>query len=178
MATTLETTFNAKVSWSRTDVQALGAASTGRTISESPSSTYQKVLQNGTAASQSDVIYAARHIIPGGGGTPLVLDLNNLAATVFGDAAVVAMVEVTGIHVVNVNLVSGDYVVMGAGSNPFIDPFLATGDGIKIPENGVLCVTSPISGWPVVAGTGDLLQFNTVAANAVTLDIVISGRSA
>jgi hypothetical protein len=176
MAVTQQVNFDVKVAWSRSDTKALGASASGRTVSESANSTYRKTLENGTAADQSDVLYAAQHTI--NAASNLDLDLNALADTVFGDAATRAMVEVTGIHVVNLNTASGDDISMGAGSNPFITPFGASGDIIKIPANGALCLTNPKAGWAVTAGTGDILRFANPGANAIVLDIVLGGRSA
>jgi len=65
----------------------------------------------------------------------------------------------------------------GAGTNAFIGPFGTNTDTLKIKPGQSLFLTDT-AGWPVTAGTGDLLKvLNGGAGTPVTYTITIIARS-
>jgi hypothetical protein len=100
------------------------------------------------------------------------LDLSGSLTDAFG--AVLAFTKVKAIlvkaHVTNVNAV----VLGGAGSNPFVGPWGATGTQTVQP-GGVAFYADPV-GFDVTPATGDLLKvLNGGSGTGVDYDVVIVG---
>jgi hypothetical protein len=103
------------------------------------------------------------------------IDLSGALINKFGEAVVFTAVKAIIIRaeVANVN-----NVVIGAGANPWIGLLNATGTITLKPGAGVLIWADQASaaGYPVVAGTGDILRVaNGGAGTAVLYDIAVVG---
>jgi hypothetical protein len=69
-----------------------------------------------------------------------------------------------------------DVKIGGAGSNAFVGPFGSATDSVAVRPGGSLLMFAPATGWPVTAGTGDLLKvLNAGAGSAVTFKVIIFG---
>ena len=75
----------------------------------------------------------------------------------------------------NANLVN----MKPATVSGFLGPFGDASDVVSVQPGGVALFVAPNAGWPVTAGTGDLLNIaNGGSVTPVTYDIIIVGRSA
>jgi hypothetical protein len=100
------------------------------------------------------------------------LDLAGSLTDAFGQTLTFAHVKAIYVkaHADNVN----DVVLGGAGSNPFVGPWGATGTHAVHPGGFVLLADA--NGFTVTAATGDLLKVaNSSSGTGVTYDIVIIG---
>jgi hypothetical protein len=143
---------------------------------------------DGTGVGQNDLVWSDRFTIAGGDTAiidlaPLALDLGGGAGSIaqtdtFGNA--ITFVEVTAICISNRETVAGSRTVSfgpGAG-NPFLWLFLNASDLISIVPAGGYTQWSD-QAQTVGAGASDTLRFiNTDGANAVSLDLILVGRTA
>ena len=125
---------------------------------------------NGTGSNKIDAVWSTQS--SGGASVDLRGSLNSVL-----DGSTVNFPIVMGIFLKNLSTVSGEYISLGGGSNPFISWLLATGDGLKVGPSGFFQLWSPIDGYATSAGTADIL---TLAAGSGTpsYDMLIVGRSA
>lgn len=126
----------------------------------------------GTGSNQQDRVYSTVLSLAGSAQT---IDLLGSLTDSYG--AALSFVEVTGIFIKNNSTTTGQFVTIGAGSNPFITWLKATGDGVVLGPGGIFCLTSPIDGYAPTAGTGDILTFDP-GALTFTVSVLIIGRSA
>jgi hypothetical protein len=173
MATTVRADFKAEISWSREDSETFGG--TTKKVTDNSKLTYAGANEAGTANNQIDRKYAKQHTIAGSG--TLSLDLTAIAETIFGDAASIGMVEIASVMLVNENTVAADDVTVGGDAAAWVGPFGNANDTIELAAGSCLFFNNRLSGWPVVATTGDILKFTNQSLNAVTIDVVITGRS-
>jgi hypothetical protein len=129
-------------------------------------------LANGTGANQSDRVYSASGTL-----TATTLDVDLTGALTTKVTGAVNFVELTAIVIRNKSTTASAVLTVGAGSNPVVSPWIATGDGAKIGPGGVFVLTSPIDGLAVVAATGDILRLDSGAAT-IPYEILLIGRSA
>lgn len=102
------------------------------------------------------------------------LDLAGTLST--PDGGVFTAAEIVAIYVKANEANTNDVVIGGASSNGFEGPLGATGTYAVPPGECVLMVSK--KGWPVTAGTGDLLKIaNSGAGTSVSFNILIIGRS-
>lgn len=134
---------------------------------------YQATYPNGAGAGNVGAVYSARASIVNG--APLDIDLRGSLASVL-DGSTVTFPIVTGIFIKNLSTTAGQYLLMGAGSAPFIDWLIATGDGIKIGPGGFSALYTPIDGYATTATTADILRL-AAATGTVSTDILIVGRA-
>lgn len=103
------------------------------------------------------------------------LDLSGSLTTSFGASIVAA--EIVAIYVEASSANTNNVVIGGAASNTFVGPFGAAAHTIAI-KPGAFILLSDQAGWPVTAGTGDILKIaNSGAGSSVTYNIVIIGRT-
>lgn len=137
----------------------------------------QKLLQftDGTTANKADIIFTDNRSVASASNDDI--DLAGVLTNAFG--ATITAVEIVGIIVVPA-AANTTTLTLGAGTNPWITMFLATGDGIKIFPSGVFVNFAPdASGLgTVTAGTGDILRIANSAGATATYDIMILARSA
>jgi hypothetical protein len=131
-------------------------------------------IAEGTSADQCDLCYVARRTIADSG-TADTFDLAGSLTDPMGSTLVFAEVNLFIIW----NLHATSIYSVGAGSNPFINWVMASGDGVKVRPGGIFCMYAPDStGYAVTAGTGDVVTVATNAGTSVTYDVLIAGRSA
>lgn len=132
-------------------------------------------LQQGTAASMADILYADTKTIAASGSYSL--DLNGTAdQNVFGVNLALAKVKFIYIKASAANTNS---VVVGNGTNPFVGPFSAGTITITIPPGGEFFVSAPVGGWSLTGGASDILKLaNSSSGTGVDCDIIIGGTSA
>ena len=131
-------------------------------------------LASGTTGSLQDRVWSDLQSVANG-----APDTWDLAGTLTSElsGATVTFVEVTGFWIRNKSTTTGEILEVGAGSNPLLNWIKATGDATKIGPGGVYLHTSPIDGFAVTAGTGDVLTI-TSASGTISYEIAIWGRSA
>ena len=96
-----------------------------------------------------------------------------------GQAQNFAKIKVIMIKASSAN--TNDLVVGNAASNGFIGPFGAATHTVAVKPGGTLLMecSGTLAGWPVTAGTADILKLaNGGAGSAVVFDIAILGTSA
>lgn len=72
---------------------------------------------------------------------------------------------------------TNDVILGGAASNAFVGPFSGTTPALSVAPGDFHVLTCK-RGWPVTAGTGDLLKVaNGAAGSSVSYSIVILGRT-
>jgi len=129
---------------------------------------------NGTTNNTMDVIHSGSLSIASG--VPATLDCRGVLTSVLtGDAVVFA--EITWLILYNKSSTSGEYLTIGAGSNPVVALWAATGDAAICGPGGMYIQGSPIDGFATVAGTGDIITI-TAATGTIAVDYILIGRSA
>lgn len=158
-------------------VHALLTGSAGGT---QPSGTYDELAAyawaSGTGLNQADLIH---RIVNGSiaASANTDLDLAGSFSGVFGTTTF-ARIKAVVLKAPDTNT---NNVVMGAAaSNAWVGPFGASTHTIACPPGGCIPLFNPTSaGWPVTAGTGDLLRLaNSGAGSAVGYSILLIGASA
>lgn len=130
-------------------------------------------LDNGTAINQANAIYIDDFDIAASGSQnyDLAGTLEDRLGNVLVFTAVKAIMVIA--HPTNVNS-----VIYGNVTNGFVGPLSAATASLTIPPGGFIMLTNPTAaGWPVTAGTVDLIKLaNSAAGTAVTGTIVIVGE--
>lgn len=129
---------------------------------------------SGTAASEQDLVWSDRDSVANG--APDTFDLSG-GLTSKLDGSAVTFVEVTDLWIRNKSTTTGENLQVGGGSNPWVTWVGASGDIVIVPPGGILKLSSPIDGFGVTAGTGDILQIAS-SSGTISYDIKIEGRSA
>lgn len=100
------------------------------------------------------------------------IDLNGDAANKDANGDTLALVRVKYLYIENLSATQ-TLTVGGAASNPWVGAFSGT---FTIPPLGSEEKTAPdATGWPVVAGTGDLLKIANNAGGSADYRIIIGG---
>lgn len=153
----------------------ISAALTGQADFDTPG--YKPAVARGIALSntQADLVFADERTLAASATENL--DLAGTLQNAFGQTITFARVKAIIITAPAAN--PGDILVGGAGSNAFLGPLNANTSSVAIRPGGVaLFACNDITGWPVTAGTGDLLKVtNGSGAGAGTYDIMIVGLS-
>lgn len=104
-------------------------------------------------------------------------DLDLSGALTGDDGASLVLTGVKALCIVAGSANPGNLTVGPAPSNGWTGPFSGTTPAIVLPAGGRLCIArGDASGWPVTAGTGDLLRIASAAtAGTYTYDIVLLG---
>jgi hypothetical protein len=106
-------------------------------------------------------------------------DIDLSSAAVNGIGQTVAFTKIKAILIHNTTETAGyEIKVGGAPSNPFISWLMASGDGVKIGPNGVMCLWNPsLAGYATAAGSSDILRINNPNAGSVVVKVLIVGIS-
>lgn len=127
---------------------------------------------NGTSSNQVDAVHSGRVSVVSG--VPATIDVRGgLASVLTGDA--ISFVEICWILLRNRSSTSGEYVTVGAGSNPVAGCWGAAGDAGVCGPGGLLVLGSPIDGFGTTAGTADIITI-TAATGTIVIDYLIVGR--
>lgn len=130
---------------------------------------------NGVGINQADLIFSDRRTLAASANEDL--DLAGVLTDPFGVVITFAKIKAILIKAASGNTNSVN--IKPATTNGFLGPFNAAADTIKIPPNGIVLLTAPINGWPVTAGTADLINIaNGGGTTSVDYDIIIIGTSA
>lgn len=132
-----------------------------------------KTFASGTATDQVDILWSKAFTLATGVSNDH--DLAGALLTAFG--ATITAVEVVGIVVYNQTTTTGNYLTVGAGTNPWATMLNSAGT-IKVGPDGVFCNYSPVDGFAVTAATGDILKVLNSGAASVTYQIGVIARSA
>jgi hypothetical protein len=136
-----------------------------------------RALQTGVGAGQADQMWFDQRQIAASGNEDLDLTgtaLQNALGVNIGLARVKALIiEALGTNINNL-------IVGNAAANPWVGPFGAGTHTVQVRPGGLLAMfCSDITGWAVVAGTGDLLRVaNSGAGTAVDYKIIVVGATA
>lgn len=170
MAASRRSQLSMTLTGSTSDASSDGVTSYSMAINQ----TYDKTYSEGTSTDQADRIYDTNGTLAASG--TLDIDLSGSLADRIGNTVVFAKIK--RIMVLNKTSTTGINLQVGAGSNPFITIWIATGDGIKVGPSGVFVWDSPVDGFAVTAGTGDILRLTNLSG-AVSCDyrIIIVGTS-
>jgi hypothetical protein len=136
-----------------------------------------KTIDNGTAVGTCDIAYTDGAVSIAASGS-LNLDLNGVLLDELGQACNFAKIKMIMIIAAAAN--TNNVVLGNAASNGFLGPFGAATHTISVPPGGTLVLecAANLAGWPVTAGTGDILRIaNSGAGSAVLFDIAILGTS-
>ncbi len=122
---------------------------------------------SGVGANQGDTLYQATLALSGG-----AYNLNLTTATdSYGTA--LALLRVKGVYVKNTGATS---LVVGNGTNPFINLLTATGT-VTLPAGAwFACATPDATGYAVTASTGDILKFTGTGTAAFQV-VILGGKS-
>lgn len=135
----------------------------------------QQPLTNGTGPNQADLLYQSdppgRVLAPSASEN---IDLSGLFPDALGDTILLAKVKV---FILYARVENPHDIIVGGGTNPFLG--WNAGGTETVPPDGQLHRTNRVAGWPVTAGTGDIIKIaNAGAVSPVTYDILIIGTSA
>jgi len=133
-------------------------------------------LANGTGADQADRVFSETRTLAASG--TYDLDLAGVLTDVFGVALTFARIKAIILFALAAN--TNNVVLGNSGVNAFLGPFGAAAHTVNVMPGGMLVMVSPnATGWPVTAGTGDILKTtNSAGGTGVTYDIVLIGASA
>lgn len=135
---------------------------------------YSKSLTDGTAANQADRIYEVEGNVTAAG--PVSIDVAGALVNLFGGAAVFAKIK--QIVIVNTTTTSGKTIEVGGDANGLIGMLVDKTDKISVGPDGCIAWMSPVDGYTVTGGTGDILAITTGSATAVGYKVMIVGTSA
>lgn len=132
-----------------------------------------KTVTNGAGIDQATAVYVDDFTIAASG--TLAIDVAGTLTDAHGNA--VAFTAIKEILVVSAAGNANNIVIGNGGVNSFIGPFGAAAHTASVtPGNRFNATNYSEAGWPVVAGTGDILQLaNSAAGTAVSGTIVIVG---
>lgn len=130
-------------------------------------------VANGTLIDQANAIYVDYFTIAASG--TLAIDLAGTLTDAHGNAVVFTKVKEILLLADNAN--TNNLVLGNGGVNSFLGPFAAAANTVTVkPGNRFNATDYSLAGWPVVAGTGDILQIaNSAAGTSVSGKIVIVG---
>lgn len=133
-------------------------------------------LDNGTGLNAADKLYADTNTLAASANVDV--DLAGGLTDALGAALTFARVKALFLQASLSN--ANNVVIGGAASNQFVGPFGAAAHTFAVKPGGFMGWVAPdATGWPVTAGTGDLLRIaNSGAGTSVTYNVVIIGASA
>jgi hypothetical protein len=136
---------------------------------------YSPVIQlaDGSGANQANKLFAdSRTVLASATDS---LDLSGALNDALGQSLVLTRVAAIMVKASANN--GGDLLVGPAAANGFVGPFNAAADRVKVKPGGLILLVAPTAaGFPVVAGTGDLLNIvNANAGASGAYDIVVVG---
>lgn len=130
-------------------------------------------LADGTGADQAQAIYIDDFSIAASGSQNY--DLAGALTDRLGNLLVFTAIKAIYLVADAANI---NNIILGNGTNPFVGPFAAGANTLTVGPGGmVLLAERTAAGWPVVAGTGDILKLaNSGAGTVVTGTLVVVGK--
>lgn len=140
-----------------------------------PSLNKKLEFATGTGAGQADLMFTDERTV--GASSNDDIDLAGVLADAYGST--ITAVEMVALVIV-ADSANGNSLSIGGGSNPWISSWIATGDGVKVPPNGMFVIAGyDASGLgAVVAATGDILRIANAGGASCKYKIIILARSA
>ena len=127
----------------------------------------------GAAATAADIMFADRRTLTA---TSEDLDLAGILTDAYKDVLTYAVV--CGFLVRNRSTTTTEILAVGgAAANQFINWVGNSSDIVNVGPNGFMFLWSPVDGYAVTAGTGDLLKIDA-GADTIIYDIIVIGTSA
>ena len=180
MARTLKTSIRPTLTWEYRDERDLS------TVRDDNSLALTKVLTSGIGSDQASSMFNDRRIITPSTSLDL-LDLSGGLVDVFGNTLVFTTIKVMLIRNLGIRDGSGghtetageDLLIGQAVSNPWITWVADDADAqVRVDSGGVLLLSSPLDGFAVTAGTGDILQIEHIGSvGDIEYDIVLIGTT-
>ena len=167
MATTLVAAVKAAVSAEYASALEFGSASQSlKYVASHP-------FTDGAGANQAQKLFTDQRTLAASANESL--DLSGVLADVFGAAITFTKIKAILVKAADGN--TNDVVLGGAASNAWVGPFGASTHTVAVKPGGTVMFVAPdANGYPVTAGTGDLLKVaNSAGGSGVTYDIVIVG---
>lgn len=132
---------------------------------------FTDVLTEGTAIDQANKVWFDTRSLTTT--TPDPIDLSGGVTDAFGNVLSFTKIKLLMIH--NKSTTEADIISVGAGSNPIVSLWGATGDIAKVGPGGVLLMYNPsLAGYAVTDNIGEVL--NVVSASgSLTYDILVVG---
>ena len=103
-------------------------------------------------------------------GSEAVFDLR--AALPDLEGVTISATTVAMIAVVNLSPTTGEYITVGAGSNPIVTLWGASGDGAKVGPDSCLILMSRLDGFGTTNGTGDAITL-TAGVGAIEYQLMV-----
>ena len=128
-------------------------------------------LADGTAAGQANARVTDRRTLAGSATENL--DLSGGLTDPFGAPLLFTAVKAIQVSAAAAN--AGAITIGGAASNAFVGPFGASTHTLSVPPGATVLLVHPGAGWPVTAGTADLLKVANGSASASVYDVIIVG---
>jgi len=129
-------------------------------------------LENGTGSSQADVQWHDQRTLAG---TSENIDLaGSLTSTL--DSSTITFANVKAVLIKNNSTTATEQLTVGGASSNAWDTMIT--DTVIVGPDGVCFLYSPIDGFAVTAGTGDILKITASSGDTITYDIVVIGTSA
>ncbi|MCE9555206.1 MAG: hypothetical protein K8T91_17795 [Planctomycetes bacterium] len=107
------------------------------------------------------------------------LDLTNLTMTMFGDTISVDLAAVKAMLIVNTATEAGDDLLIGgagSGGDAWAGPWNNDQDAKQVvAADSAALLVNRLEGWPVTAGSANVLRIKNNGAGPITARIVIAG---
>jgi len=170
MTTTFNSTIAAELGWTWRDH--VGTAP----IVDSNRLSFSKDLGDGDGTGQANAVWHAENQSLSAGQS-LVLELDLLEQSLFGDLIGVPLAKVKSLLIVNKNTAGAGYLLVGGASNdPWYAPFGTPGDTLKVMPGSPLLLAHVGDGWEVGFESHALRL--VAVGDSVTFDIAIIGTLA
>ncbi len=134
---------------------------------------WSDALAEGTGSDQADVLWHDTRTLAG---TSEDLDLAASLTDAFGTSVTFVNVKLIAIRN-NSTTTTESLAIGGAAATQFINWVGDATDIVNLGPSGIFLLWDPIDGYPVTAGTGDLLKIDS-GADTFSYDIIIVGTSA
>jgi len=168
MTTSLQTTIKASLLAQFSNILDLGTAKIPLTKDLS------LTFSNGTGANKAQAVFADNRSLAASASEDL--DLSGALVDVYGNT--ISFATIKAILVVADSTNGSTLSIGGAATNAFVNWVANASDIVKIRSGGFLLLAAPdVTGYPVTAGTGDLLHIaNDDAGAGAIYDIMLIGE--
>jgi hypothetical protein len=170
MSTTLQASVRMTTQWAYSNGLSPGASISNDKVD------YLASFAQGTGAGQADTLYVTYGTLSGSG--TLNVDLNGAVSDFFGNT--VAMARLKSMQVSLLSTTSATSILVGNGTNPFINWVGSSTCTVRVRNGGCLCLCAvDATAYAVTASTGDILKIaNEDSVNVATYQLAFIGASA
>ena len=168
MTNTLTTQLRLAIGWQLRKVLDLS------TVADQGAVQYDADFANGVETDQADALWHDRRTLLAGASDDL--DLASGLTNSLGES--LSFAKLKGLFLRNLTLTPDEIIDLGGGSNPFESWLGAGGDAIHVGPGGVLLVWNPATaGYPVAAGTADILRVTNAGASPLDYEVILIGTT-